>query len=78
MKHSIVRALHYMRNREVVMVLEAAYMIDKDRPEVEQLKNLFKPKPDDTDCSSCHLCDGVNIVEKGKPTEDSSKKQEEK
>ena len=76
MKHSIVRALHYMRNREVVMVLEAAYMIDKDRPEAEQLKNLFKSKPNDTDCSSCHLCDGVNSVEKGKPTEDSSKKQD--
>ena len=76
MKHSIVRALHYMRNREVVMVLEAAYMIDKDRPEAEQLKNLFKSKPNDTDCSSCHLCDCVNSVEKGKPTEDSSKKQD--
>jgi len=74
MKHSIVRALHYMRNREVVMVLEAAYMIDKNRPYGEKLKDLFTSQPSDDDCLSCGLCDNAR-VEKGKQSEPSTKKQ---
>lgn len=68
MKHSIVRALHYMRNREVVMVLEAAYMIDKNRTEDEKLKNLFKSQQDCEVCLPCRLCSDVK-GEKGKRTE---------
>ena len=74
MKHSIVRELHYMRNREVVMVLEAAYMVDKNRPDGEKLKDFFRSQPSDDDCLSCGLCD-YSIAEKGKQTESRTEKQ---